>query len=51
MSRQIRLAGLVARMGETRNTYRVLVGKSERKDSWEDIDIDGRIMLKWILEN
>jgi hypothetical protein len=30
-SRRMRLAGHVARMGETRNAYRVLVGKPEGK--------------------
>jgi hypothetical protein len=30
-SRRMRWAELVARMGETRNVYRVLVGKSEGK--------------------
>jgi hypothetical protein len=29
--RKMRWAGHVARMGEKRNAYRVLVGKSERK--------------------
>jgi hypothetical protein len=30
-SRRMRWAGHVARMGEPRNAYRILVGKSERK--------------------
>jgi hypothetical protein len=30
-SRRIRWAGHVARMGETRNAYRILIGKSEGK--------------------
>jgi hypothetical protein len=30
-SRRMRWAGLVARMGETRNAYRILVGKPERQ--------------------
>jgi hypothetical protein len=30
-SRRMRWAGHVARMGETRNAYRILVGKSEEK--------------------
>jgi hypothetical protein len=30
-SRRMRLAGHVARMGETRNAYRILVGKPEGK--------------------
>jgi hypothetical protein len=42
-SRRMRWAGHVARMGEGRNVYRVLVGKSKRKTPlerprrrWED---------------
>jgi hypothetical protein len=31
MSRRMRWAGPVARMGETRNAYRILVGKPEGK--------------------
>jgi hypothetical protein len=32
-----------------RNVYRVLVGKSERKNHLEDLGID-RIILKWIIK-
>jgi hypothetical protein len=49
-SRRMRLEGHVARMGETRNAYRILVGKPEGKrplgtprHRWMDI-------LKWILD-
>jgi hypothetical protein len=35
--------------GETRKAYRILTGKPER-DRYEDKDISGWIMLKWILE-
>jgi hypothetical protein len=48
-SRRMRWAGHVARMGETRNAYRILVGKPEekrpigrRRHRWTK--------LKWILE-
>jgi hypothetical protein len=44
-SRRMRWAGHVARKGETRNAYRILVGKPE-----EDQDIGGWTVLKWILE-
>ena len=44
-------------MGRTCSTYgarrgacRVLVGKHEGRDHLEDLVIDGRIVLKWILE-
>jgi hypothetical protein len=49
-SRRIRWAGHVARMGEKRNAYRILVGKPEGRDHWEDQDVDGWTILKWILE-
>ena len=47
-SRRMRCAGYVARMGERRGVYRVLVGNPERKKRLEDPGIDGRIILKWI---
>ncbi|KAJ4434068.1 hypothetical protein ANN_16387 [Periplaneta americana] len=47
-SRRLRWAGHVARMGESRNAYRVLVGRTEGKDLWGGRDVDGRIILKWI---
>jgi hypothetical protein len=45
-------AGHVARMGEKRNAYRILVWKARRKerDHLEDQDVDGLTILKWILE-
>jgi hypothetical protein len=46
-SRRIRWAGQVARMGEGRGVYRVLVGKPEGKSHWGDPDVDGRIILGW----
>jgi hypothetical protein len=49
-SRMMRWAGYVARMGEKRNAYRILVGKPEGKRQLEDLDIDGRIILKWMLD-
>jgi hypothetical protein len=36
-------------MGENRNAYRVLAGKPEGRRSL-GINVDGRIILKWILE-
>jgi hypothetical protein len=36
--------------GEKRNVYRVFLGKPERKRKLEDLNLDGRIILKWILE-
>jgi hypothetical protein len=48
-SRRVRWAGHVARMGEGRNVYRVVVGKPEGKDHWKDQGVDGRMGSKWIL--
>jgi hypothetical protein len=38
-SRRMRWAGRVARMGEKRNVYRLLVGKPEVKNHWEDQNV------------
>jgi len=50
-STRMRWAGYVARMGERRHVYTVLVGKPEGKRTLEDADVDGRIILKWIFRN
>ena len=45
----MRWAGHVARIGEERGLYRVLVGKSEgKRDHWGDLGVDGWIILGWI---
>ena len=44
-SRRMRWAGHEARMGELRGVYRVLVGKPEGENHWEDIGVDGWIIL------
>jgi hypothetical protein len=36
-------------MGEKRNAYRILVGKPEERDHWEDQDVGVWTILKWIL--
>jgi hypothetical protein len=41
--------GHVARM-EEKNAYRILVGNSDGKNHWEDQDIGGWTILKWILD-
>jgi hypothetical protein len=46
---RMRWAGHVARMGEKRNAYRILVGKPEGYH-WEVQDVGGWTILKWILE-
>jgi hypothetical protein len=48
-SRRMRWAGHVARMGEGRNVYSVLVGKREGKNHLKDQDVDGRLGSKWTL--
>jgi hypothetical protein len=47
-SRRMRWAGHVARMGEGRGTYRILIGRPEGRNHLEDPGVDGRIILKWI---
>jgi hypothetical protein len=46
----MRRAGHVARAEERRSAYRVRVGKYERKSHLKDLDVDGRIILKWIFK-
>ena len=40
--------GHVALMMEKRNVCSIMVGKPEGKSNLEGLDIDGRVMLKWI---
>jgi hypothetical protein len=47
-SRRMRWAGFVARMGEERGVYRVLVGKPMERDHWGESGVDGRIIIGWI---
>jgi hypothetical protein len=37
-------------MWERRSAYRLLLGKLREKDCLEDVDIDGKIIMKWILK-
>jgi hypothetical protein len=48
-SRRMRGVGHVARRGEGRGDYRVLVGRPEGKRPLEDLGVGGRITLKWTL--
>jgi hypothetical protein len=50
-SRRRRWAGYIARMREKRNTYRVLVGKSEGKRPLGRPNVSGWTILKWIVKN
>jgi hypothetical protein len=47
-SRRMRWTGHVARMGEERCVYRILVGNTRERDHWRDLGVDGRIILGWI---
>jgi hypothetical protein len=47
---RMRWAENVACMEEKRKAYRVLMGKPEVRDCLEDMGINGRIILKWILK-
>ena len=46
--RRMRWAGHVARMGEERGAYTVLVGNRRERDHWGDLGVDGWIILGWI---
>ena len=47
-SRIMRWARHVARMGEGRDVHRFLVGNLRERGHWGDLDVDGRILLRWI---
>jgi hypothetical protein len=47
-SRRMRWVGHVARMGERRCIYRILVGKPEGKSHLGDPGLDGRMILRWV---
>jgi hypothetical protein len=51
-SRTVRLAGRVGRIGGRRGMHvcRSLVGIPEGKRSLRRLDVDGRIILRWILD-
>jgi hypothetical protein len=44
----MRWARHIARMGEVRNAYKILVRKPEKRNHSEGLSIDGRITLKLI---
>jgi hypothetical protein len=49
-SRMVRWADHVAPVGKKRNAYRILVGNQKERYHLEDLDVGGRIILRWILE-
>jgi hypothetical protein len=46
---RMRWAGNVACMGETRNAYKILFKNLKGRDHLEDLGVDRRVILKWIL--
>ena len=48
-SRRLRLAGRVARMEEGRCVQGFWWGNLWVRDHWVDLDVDGSIILRWIL--
>jgi hypothetical protein len=44
--RKMKWAGHVARMGEKRNAYRIMVGSQKESDHWEDQDVGGCTIIK-----
>jgi hypothetical protein len=49
-SKRIRWVGHVARMGDIRNAYKILVGNLQKRDHLEDLVIGGMIILEQILK-
>jgi hypothetical protein len=43
-SREIGWAERVARVGEVRNEYKIVVGKTEGNNHLGDLDVDGKII-------
>jgi hypothetical protein len=48
-SSRMRLSGSVERMGGMRNAFGILVGKLKERDHSEDLGVDGKLILEWIL--
>jgi hypothetical protein len=44
--RRMRWVGHVARMGEGKDVYKILIGRSEVRDHWEDLGVCGRVTLR-----
>jgi hypothetical protein len=49
-SRKMGWAGNVARKGDRRGAYRVLVGDLREGDHLEDLRVGGRLILKWVFK-
>jgi hypothetical protein len=46
----MRWTGQVASMGHMRNAYKILSENLKERYRFEDLGVDGRIILKWMLE-
>jgi hypothetical protein len=42
------MGGACSTYGEEERCIQGLVGKPEGNNTWEDLDVDGRIILRWI---
>ena len=40
----------MARMGDRRSAFRIVVGKLIERDPLENLGLDGRLILKWIFK-
>ena len=49
-SRRMRWAGLVARVGHRRDAYGFWWGNLRKRDHFEEVGVDGKMILKWIFK-
>jgi hypothetical protein len=49
-SRRTRQAGNFVCVGNTRKAYKNFVGKFKGRDHLGDLDVEGKIVLKWIIK-
>jgi len=49
-SERITRDGHVARMGEMRNVYIIFVQNLNGRNHSEDLSVDGKVILEWILK-
>jgi hypothetical protein len=45
-----RWVGQIAHMGEMRNTFKILIRKLKGIDQSEDLGIDRKVIVEWMLE-
>jgi hypothetical protein len=44
------IGGVCKRHGENRNAYRFQWDNQKERNHWENLDVYGRLILKWILD-